>query len=539
MEQTEEKKNDGSKETLIDSVYKKFVRGVTRSIGSTEFYEFFMDSLSKAQNEFQFSNRRLIKNIDLRWVESIEEALKAMQNIIASPRNVIKEDELIVNVAHAKKAGAETVRHLAMHSALVEDFNEENGDVRPGKLMQRYREDTIGLYENRLVYTTMEYALHFVQVRHDALLEAAGDEFGAKLKVKTEMDSLREHVHMDFFMHIKEKDDALETDAKNGDALARISRIYRILNTFMNTEFAQQMAKLPRVSGTINKTNVLKKNPEYRAVLKLWEFLKDYHEVGYTIKVVEQNPFIDERMEENIYRNILFNYLILKGYLEDEQSRRMPQPLKVREKIFKPKVIQEIIEELTEDYDLPGVEIRKIFLEELTKEQLMYEEAKERLRLVEEAEERNEDTLLEERARKRQEREKLRKEQAAEEERSREERKLQNAKDRRRAKVFLAELEYFQTHLEERIAMRRERTLLWNRPQEDFADAAGIMEEAEALRALEEAFKAYREELEYFNKNLAKRKLLRMHTEEEYVRAYEERELMRRERMAKNALEKS
>lgn len=539
MEQTEEKKNDGAKETLIDSVYKKFVRGVTRSIGSTEFYEFFMDSLSKAQNEFQFSNRRLIKSIDLRWVESIEEALEAMQNIIASPRNVIKEDELIVNVAHAKKAGSETVRHLAMHSALVEDFNEETGDVRPGKLMQRYREDTIGLYENRLVYTTMEYALHFVQVRHDALLEAAGDEFGAKLKVKTEMDSLREHVHMDFFMHIKEKDDALETDAKNGDALARISRIYRILNTFMNTEFAQQMAKLPRVSGTINKTNVLKKNPEYRAVLKLWEFLKDYHEVGYTVKVVEQNPFIDERMEENIYRNILFNYLILKGYLEDEQSRRMPQPLKVREKIFKPKVIQEIIEELTEDYDLPDVEIRKIFLEELTKEQLMYEEAKERLRLVEEAEERNEDTLLEERARKRQEREKLRKEQAAEEERSREERKLQNAKDRRRAKVFLAELEYFQTHLEERIAMRRERTLLWNRPQEDFADAAGIMEEAEALRALEEAFKAYREELEYFNKNLAKRKLLRMHTEEEYARAYEERELMRRERMAKNALEKS
>ena len=273
MAEIEKIAENENSDSLIDPIYRKFVRGVSRAIGSTEFYGFFMDSISKAYNEFQFSNRRMIKNVDMSWVEALEESLDAMQNIIMSPRNVIKEEELIVNVAHAKKAGAETVRHLAMHTALVEDFNEEDGNVRPSKLMQRYREDTIGLYENRLVYTTMEVAHRFVKIRHDALLEEMTDEYGAKLKIKSEMSSATERVHMDMYLHVKQTDSILEADKKHGDVLGRISRIYRVISTYMNSEFAQQMSKLPRVSGNINKTNVLKKNPDYKAVLKLLHVL--------------------------------------------------------------------------------------------------------------------------------------------------------------------------------------------------------------------------------------------------------------------------
>ena len=331
------------KAALIDSIYRKFVRGVSRAIGSDEFYEYFMTAIGNSHREFQFSNRRLIKSVDITWVEKIEGALSAMQNIISTPRNIIKEEELIVNVANAKKAGAETVRHLAVHSALVEDFNEDNGEVRPSRLMQRYREDSIGLYENRLVYTTMELAHHFVKIRHDALLEIISDEFGAKLKVRTDMDCATEHVHMDMFLHIKEIDGILETDAKHGDVLARISRIYRVITAYLGSDFAKEMAKLPRVSGTINKTNVLKKNPDYKVILQLWEFLKNYNDVGYSIRIEEQNPEISERFEENIYRNILFNYLILKGYLDDERDRKIPGNGRIKEKYIKPKVIQKII----------------------------------------------------------------------------------------------------------------------------------------------------------------------------------------------------
>ena len=167
------------KESLIDPVYQKYTKSVIRALGSTEFYEFFMDAVSRAENQFQFSNRKMEKTVDLHWVDTIEDSLPAIQNIISNPRNIIKEEELIVNVANAKKAGADVVRHLSQHASLVEKYDYETGDVRPSKLMQKYREDSTGLYENRLVFTAMEAAYQFVKIRHDALFSAMNDEFGA------------------------------------------------------------------------------------------------------------------------------------------------------------------------------------------------------------------------------------------------------------------------------------------------------------------------------------------------------------------------
>ena len=333
-------KNGGPKKgSLIDPLYTKFTKSVIRALGSTDFYEYFMYAVSHAENEFQFSNRKMIKTVDLTWVDTIEETLNAFQTVISTPRNVIAEEELIVNVANAKKAGSDVVRHLAQHASLVEKFDPDAGEVRPSKLMQKYREDSIGLYENRLVFTTMESAYQFVQIRHDALFSAMSDEFGAKLKVNTNMESATELVHLDMFLHIKEIDGALETDEKNREVFERISRIYRVLSVHMNSQFAQQMARLPRIRGTVNKTNVLKKNPSYRKIVQLYDFLHNYDEIGYSIKVVEQNPTISETFQQDIYHNILFNYLILKGYLEDEKDRVVPSATKGKQKTLKPKFI--------------------------------------------------------------------------------------------------------------------------------------------------------------------------------------------------------
>jgi hypothetical protein len=542
MAEIEKKENQSS---LIDPIYEKFVRGVTRAIGSTDFYEFFMDAISRAQNEFQFSNRKMIKNVDLTWVDAIEEALEALQNVVSSPRNVIKEEDLIVNVAHAKRSGAETVRHLAMHSGLVESFDEETGDLRPAKLMQRFREESLGMYENRLVFTTMEYAYHFVKIRHDALFEAMSDEFGAKLKVQSDMDSATEHVHMDMFLHIKEIDSALETDKKNGETFNRISRIYRILGVYMNSTFAQQMSKQPRVKGTINRTNILKKNPDYRKVVKLFEFLKSYTEIGYTIRIVEQNPEINERFQQDIYRNILFNYLILKGYLEDEEDREVPVKAKGRKRTLKPKFIHEIVEELTEDYDLPDVEIRKVLIEELTKEQLMKEEAAERRRLVEEQEKKKKEEAERLKAEKKAEAERRKAEAAAEAERrrlekeaeearKRQERMQREAEERRRKKLFIAELDYFHDHMEEQLQKRAEAEEAAKRQaeQEDYANAVRLLEEEEQRKQEEKARERQRrkdekERLEY-ERRLAEEAERRAKLEEE-ERQRQEQERLRRE----------
>ena len=304
MAQTTKKKNGA---LPVDEVYNKFTRSILRSLGSNEFYQFFMDAVSKADNEIQFSNRKEVKSIDPAWVDAVEESLQGLQHIINLPRQEIKEDELIVNVAHAKKTGQDVVRHLASHAGMVENYDEETGSVRPSRVMQKYREESLGLYENRLVFTTLEMAYHFVKIRHDALFQAMNDEFGAKLKLRTDMESATEKVHLDMFLHIRNTESILDTDAKNRDMFDRISRLYRVLGVFMNSPFARQMTQFERVKGAIHKTNILKRNPDYRAAVKLLEFLRSYDQIGYAIAVVEQNPEVDETFQRDIFHNVLFN----------------------------------------------------------------------------------------------------------------------------------------------------------------------------------------------------------------------------------------
>ena len=486
-----------TKKTQIDPLYQKYTNSVIRALGSSDFYQFFMDSISKADNEFQFSNRKLEKTVDLAWVDAIEESLEGFQNIIALPRNVIKEEELIVNVANAKKAEADTVRHLAQHASMIEDFNAQTGDVRPSKLMQKYREDSVSLYENRLVYTAMESAYHFVKIRHDALFGAMSDEFGAKLKLRSDMDSATEHVHMDMYLHIKNIESALDTDGKNADVFGRISRLYRVLGMFMGTQFARELSKTSRVKGTITKTNVLKRNPNYKKIVKLMEFLRQYDEVGYSIKVLEQSPEINEVFQRDIYHNILFNYLVLKGYLEDPEDRQIPTAPRTKKRALKPKFIHQIVEELTEDYDLPDVEIRKVLIEELTKQQLMQEEAAERRRLVEEQAQRKKEEQERIRAEKAAEKEQLRRQREAERERIRQEKAAEEARrkqeqmergieDRRRSKLLKKEMARFQEELAERLLLRERAEEKQREVQqlEDYEDAAFQLEQAQERKRL-------------------------------------------------------
>ncbi len=488
-------KNTKAKKTaVIDAVYQKYTKGVIRTLASTDFYEFFMDMIERAENEFQFSNRRCEKVIDPKWVDAVDNSLVGFQNIISNPRNIIKEEELIVNVAHAKKGGQDVVRHLAQHGNFVSSFDYETREVKPNKLMQKLREDSNELYENRFVYTILESAHHFVKIRYEALFNAMGDEFGAKLKMQSDLDCASETIHFDMFMHIKDKQSVLEIDEKCGDMLSSVARLYRVLTMFMASPFAQQMSRLPRVKGAITKTNVLKKHPDYKLIVKLWEFLKQYDAVGYALKITEQNPQITESFQKDLFHNIMYQYIVLKGYLESEQDRQVPVPLKQRKRTLKPKFIREIIEELTEDYDLPDIEVRKVLIEQLTKEQLMLEEAEERRRLVAEQERqrKEEEERLRLEAEKEKERlqkekeaelERIRREKEAEEERLRVQRLEQENIDRYCANVYGKEIEKLLRSLPLQLELRKEaeekeKTVT----KSDFENAVEEMDAAEKRR---------------------------------------------------------
>ena len=94
---------------LIDPIYKKYASRVIGTLANTEFYNYFMDVLRAGQNSVQFSNRRIEKSVDERWVTAIEAVIKPMQEIINNPRNFIMQEDIIVNVALSKSVDRKSV----------------------------------------------------------------------------------------------------------------------------------------------------------------------------------------------------------------------------------------------------------------------------------------------------------------------------------------------------------------------------------------------------------------------------------------------
>ncbi len=407
----------------IDPIYKQYAARIIKYVASTDFYDYFMIMLENGKNSMQFSNRKVEKFVDETWVTAIEAAMKPMEEIINNPRNFIMQEEIIVNVALAKRITPDTVQHLAQHGDMIDRYDDKEG-VRPNRLMEKSKEDSWNTYENRFVYTLLEMTYEFVDKRYEAIFAAMNEEDGAHLKMKSDASSYHESMHVDVDIQLRQQEDLLSADKKNESIFSRIARLHRLLTTFRSTRFAKDVAKYGKIKPPLIRTNAIAKNPNFKACHKLWNFIMSYKDVGYTINIYEQNPEISESFMMDIFHTVMFDYIILKNYLENPEDRELHLNKKIKRKQLKPKFITEIIEEIVSNYDLPDVEVRKILIEEITKAQLMKEEAEERRRLVEEKE-------REMRKRQQEEaRERARLEREAEKERQRREREAEKERQR-------------------------------------------------------------------------------------------------------------
>ena len=382
-----EKKKTVSKAGLIDPVYEKYMNRVIMMLKSDEFYQYFMESILQGERSYQFSNRKLEKRIDATWIEAIEKCIEPFHNIIMNPRNFIIEKEEIVNVAVARQSTPEVLRHLTTHGKYIDEITEDN--VRPNHLLNKFKEDSWNTYENRFVYTLLEKTTDFVSRRFEAIFaNMGGEEYGAFLKVESNTKNDTDTVSTKLDIRIRQNEDYLNDDKESMDLFARLTRLNERLKEFNASQFAREMSKYVRVKNPIVKTNAIRKNPNFKACYELWVFLYNYHDVGYEIKVYEQSNEIKPEFEQDIYNSIFVNYLILKHYLDREEDRLIDTNRRFKKRTLKPRYIKKIVEEIVGNYDVTGVEVRKIFIEEFTRAQLEQLEEKERRKLVEDRERR-------------------------------------------------------------------------------------------------------------------------------------------------------
>ena len=358
----------------INELYAKYTEGIEGALEEDRYFQYLFEMIQAGDNTLEQKNRVLHKVVDERWLTVVEEGIEAIFNIVDKPRRFITTSEEVVPVALAKKITADSVRHLSQHTQFI--AQNEEGEIMPTKILNVSVEESYDLYENRFVYHLIQRLFSFVDKRTDVIFWSTGDETCNVMSMESKIDDAYEEISYKVEMTIKNRQSVVENDVANMDLFKRIDRVRRMSRTLRASSFCDIMNGCAKVHSPIQRTNLMMKDPDYRTCYQLWQFIESYDEVGYTIEEQDSAMQFDEEYLLQMYINMITNYTVFKSLLVSD-PRKMSEIATEKREPVKPKFVKEIKEEIVEDRNIPDVEIRRVFVEEVTEAQL---EAEEKLR---------------------------------------------------------------------------------------------------------------------------------------------------------------
>ena len=339
--------------------YKDYLASATTG---NEFYDEMDTAIKSGTNSYSLFNRYFDKKIDLKWVEEIEACIIPLDNIMRVPRKFIVQEEEIVPIERARKITNESIRHLAQHTNMIAKV--EGDDVTPNQILNVFREESFEVYENRFVYTLMQNLIRFIDIRYNVLFNISDDDNMASLKMESDFTRGREKVQYKLEVSAQSAGSELGgeagPDGENATAFQRIERVKRIINEYAASSFMKELRNCVPVRPPIMRTNAIQKNPNFRACLKLWQFIQSYNELGYEITVKESNDMVNAEYMDQLNRMVAMNYMMLKANTLSEDAVG-----KQKKRKLKPKLLKRLAEELVLDYDMEEVEIQRVFVDEV------------------------------------------------------------------------------------------------------------------------------------------------------------------------------
>lgn len=351
----------------INDLYSKYTNRVERTLENDRYFQYLYEMVQAGNNTLQQKNRILHKVVDERWLTVVEEGVQAIFNIVDKPRRFIATTEEVVPVALAKKITSESVRHLSQNTQFI-NMNPA-GEIQPTHVLNVTTEESFDLYENRFVYHLIQRLFTFVDKRTDVIFWSTGDETCNTMSMESKVDDAYEEISYKVEMTIKNRQSYVENDTDNMDVFKRIDRVRRMSRTLRSSAFCDIMSGCAKVHSPIQRTNLMMKDPDYRTCYKLWQFIENYDEVGYTIEAQDTALEFDEEYLVQMYINMITNYTVFKSLLESD-PRKMTEIATKKRKPVKPKFVKKIQEEIVDDCNIEDVEIRQVFVEEVTEAQL-------------------------------------------------------------------------------------------------------------------------------------------------------------------------
>ena len=355
----------------IQDLYTSFSEQMEPIQEDSRYFRYLFEMAQASGTTIEQQREELVKVVDEEWISMIEDSLDAINTIIEKPRRFITTEEEVVPVSLAKKISADSVRHLSQNTQFLAPS--DDGSVHPTRILNVNTVETYDLYENRFIYHLIQRLLTFVDKRTDVIFWSTGNEIRNRFKMHSKIDDAYEEIEYNVEMTVKNRQSFAENDADNMDVFMRIDRVRRLVMALRGASFCQIMNGCSAVRSPIQRTNLIMKDPNYRKCYQLWQFMERYDKVGYNIDVQQQALAFDDEYMVQMYTNLINNYTVFKSLTDDE--RNLQELESVQHAPVAPKFIKEIQEVQVDSPDLPDVEVRRVFVEEVTQAQLDAEQA--------------------------------------------------------------------------------------------------------------------------------------------------------------------
>ena len=488
-----------------DKWYEEF-RDSMNILEENDLFEVMDKLVGSSKGNISMNRKLMEKVIDVSWVETIENSIIHLDNIIRNPGRTIVDVEEIVPIALSRKITVESVKHLAQHTDLIQEYDKKTGKITPSKVLNVYKEESLDTYENRFINTLVDRLYIFIITRYDKLSQINRDEEVFTMDFDTAIDDGSGN-QISLKMSI-DTSKSLESVNDQGVTLwQRVEKLKKMIEGYKGSELCTTLGN-NFVRPPIMRTNAIMKNVDLKSCLALWQYILSYENAGYEINIEDTALKPESGYVSDLYKVIACNLLLFRSFTNAEDS--FNEIGKKKLKPVAPKVVKKYGRELlTGNFDVHADEAvgyvsedgERVFVktvpentddlfEEINKaieiERNLYarKDAEEALRLAAEEEK---ERLRQEREARLEEKRRVEEERRAERERIKAEKeaeakRVQEMLEKRRAEVEAEERERARLEAERLARIEEERR---KREEEEriAAEKARIAEEKSMLRS--------------------------------------------------------
>ncbi len=306
---------------LTKDVYLQYAKKIVSVLYGDDFFNQYKKRVEEGYSDFKLVKKRLIQDISVDWISTIEDVLPNLDAIVRNPRRFIVQEEDIVDISLAKAISTESVKHLAQHTNMISKVDED-GTVTPNRILNITKEESFEIYENRFIFTLLLKLKDFVQMRYDKIKKASATQDVLQLNVDSKFNLPSKKVtYRTEYMAQLSFDEIMRMDPETLEKIERVAKIDRIITDFLSSSFAKSMRNSAPVRPPITRTNVILKEPNFKKALTLWQFIETYQATGgfSTSDDIEDYKIEDESQQE-LRQMVTLNTMLFESLYDQHET---------------------------------------------------------------------------------------------------------------------------------------------------------------------------------------------------------------------------